>query len=115
MVNDKDEKFEDNVVRQAIPAIQAREDPTIPAPWGRADHGDSSPSSRSDVDNAVYGVATWETWDATAVRFRIYARGLSDGYKEIPSPSGGKAFGKAQDPQDRFHPRARDSTRGTAA
>jgi hypothetical protein len=90
MVNDKDEKFEDNVVPQAIPAIQAREDPSIPVLGGVNIMGILPPSSKPDADDAVYGVATWEKWDHNADRFSIYVRGLSDGYKEIPSPSGAK-------------------------
>jgi hypothetical protein len=48
------------------------------------------PSTKPDVDDAVFGVATWEKWDAKSDRFSIYVRGLSDGYKETPNPSGGK-------------------------
>jgi hypothetical protein len=90
MVNDKDEKFEDLVVPQAIPAIQVREDPTIPIVGGANSMGIFPPSTKPDVDDAVYGVATWEKWDPKAERFSIYVRGLSDGYKEVQSQSGGK-------------------------
>jgi len=90
MVNDKDEKFEANVVPQAIPAIQVREDPSIPVLGGVNIMGLLPPSTKPDVDEAVYGVATWEKWDHKADRFSIYVQGLSDGYKEIPSPSDGK-------------------------
>ena len=90
MVNDKGEEFEDEVVPQAIPLIQHREDPSIPV-LGRVQiTGILPPSTQPDVDGAVYGVATWEKWDDKADRFRIYVRGLSDGSKEIPSPNGGK-------------------------
>ena len=90
MVNDKGEKFEANVVPQAIPAIQAREDPTIPILGGVEIMGILPASTKPDVDDAVYGVATWEEWDHKADHFRIYVRGLSGGDKAIPSPSGGK-------------------------
>ena len=52
------------------------------------------PSTKPDVDDAVFGVATWDKWDLKADRFSIYVRGLSDGYKEVPSPSGGKPIVK---------------------
>ncbi len=90
MLNDKDEKFEANVVPQAIPAIQAREDPAIPILEGVDINGILPASTKPDVDDAVYGVATWEKWDHKADHFRIYVRGLSGVDKAIPSPSGGK-------------------------
>ena len=65
MVNDKGERFEDNVVPQAIPAIQAREDATIPV--GEL-MGFVPTSIKPGVDDAVYGVATWERWDPAADR-----------------------------------------------
>ena len=39
---------------------------------------------------AVFGAAAWDRWDPASDRFSIYVRGLSDGYKEIPNPKGGK-------------------------
>ena len=48
------------------------------------------PSTRPDVDDAVYGVATWDKWDLKSDRFSIYVRGLSDGYKEAVPATGGK-------------------------
>jgi hypothetical protein len=90
MINEKDEKFEDSVVPQAIPAIQMREDATIPILGGVNIMGILPPSTKPDVDDAVYGVATWEKWDPKAERISIYVRGLSDGRKEIPPPNGGK-------------------------
>jgi hypothetical protein len=90
MVNEAGQKFEDNVVPQAIPLIQTREDATIPVLGAVNIMGVIPPSAKPDVDDAVFGVATWEKWDPKADRFSIYVRGLSDGYKEIPNPSGGK-------------------------
>jgi len=90
MVNETGEKFEENVIPQAIPLIQAREDATIPLLGAVNIMGTIPPSTKPDVDDAVYGVATWDKWDLKADRFSIYVRGLSDGYKEVPAPSGGK-------------------------
>jgi len=90
MVNERGEKFEENVIPQAIPLIQAREDATIPLLGAVNVMGTIPPSTKPDVDDAVYGVATWDKWDLKADRFSIYVRGLSDGYKEVPAPSGGK-------------------------
>jgi hypothetical protein len=90
MVNEAGQKFEDNVVPQAIPFIQNREDPTIPVLGAVNIMGVIPPSTKPDVDDAVFGVATWDKWDPKSDRFSIYVRGLSDGYKEFPNPSGGK-------------------------
>jgi hypothetical protein len=90
MVNEQDEKFEDDVVPQAVRAIQLREDPSIPVLGGVNIMGILPASTKPGMDDAVYGVAIWEKWDPKADRFSIYVRGLSDGYKEIPTPSDGK-------------------------
>ncbi len=52
------EKYEENVVPQAIAAIQRREDPTIPALGGLNIKGILPPSTKPEVDEVVYGVAT---------------------------------------------------------
>ncbi len=90
MVNEAGQKFEENVIPQAIPLIQAREDATIPLLGAMNIMGTIPPSTKPDVDDAVYGVATWDKWDPKADRFSIYVRGLSDGYKEVSPTSGGK-------------------------
>jgi hypothetical protein len=90
MVNEAGQKFVENVIPQAVPLIQVREDATIPLLGAVNIVGVIPPSTKPDVDDAVYGVATWDKWDPKADRFSIYVRGLSDGYKEVPSPSGGK-------------------------
>jgi hypothetical protein len=90
MVNETGQKFVENNIPQAIPLIQAREDATIPLLGSLNVMGTIPPSTKPDVDDAVFGVATWDKWDPKADRFSIYVRGLSDGYKEVPAPSGGK-------------------------
>ncbi len=90
MVNEAGKKYEDQVVPEAVSVIQAREDQTIPLLGAVNVMGMLPPSVKPDVDDAVYGVAVWDRWDPRADRFSIYVRGLSDGYKETPSPSGGK-------------------------
>ncbi|HZW30386.1 MAG TPA: hypothetical protein VFF52_06725 [Isosphaeraceae bacterium] len=94
MVNEKGERFEDNVVPEAIPLIQSREDQSIPV-LGAVDlTGMIPPSTKPDVDDAVFGAAVWEKWDPKADRFSIYIRGLSDGYTEVAAPNGGKPVAK---------------------
>jgi len=88
--NEKGEKFEDSVLPQAIPLIQTREDAAIPVLGAVNIVGMIPPSAKPNVDDAVFGVAVWEKWDPKSDRFSIYVRGLSDGYKEVPSESGGK-------------------------
>jgi hypothetical protein len=94
MVNEQHRQFEDEAVPEAIPAIQVREDPTIPV-LGAADIiGTIPPSTRPDEDDAVFGVACWEKWDPKSDRFSIYVRGLSDGRVEVPAAGGGKPTAK---------------------
>jgi hypothetical protein len=90
MVNEAGEKFVDNVIPQAVPVIQVREDATVPLLGAVNVIGVIPPSTKPDVDDAVFGVATWDKWDPKSDRFSIYVRGLSDGYKEVPAASGGK-------------------------
>ncbi|WP_337174281.1 hypothetical protein [Paludisphaera sp.] len=90
MVNERGQKFEDEVVPEAIPIIQAREDVSIEARGAVDIMGTIPPSTKEGVDDAVVGVAVWDRWDPSADRFSIYVRGLSDGYKEITPPDGGK-------------------------
>jgi hypothetical protein len=94
MVNEAGERFEDNVIPQAIPHIQMREDQTIPILGAVNIMGIIPPSTKPDVDDAVFGVATWDKWDAKSDRFSIYVRGLSDGYKEVPASGSGKPVTK---------------------
>jgi hypothetical protein len=91
MVNEAGKKFHDNVIPQAVPLIQAREDATIPLLGAVNVMGMIPPSTKPDVDDAVYGVATWEKWDPMSDRFSIFVRGLSDGYKVVPGQTGAKA------------------------
>jgi hypothetical protein len=90
MVNEEGQKFPDNVIPQAVPLVQAREDATIPLLGAVNIMGIIPPSTKEGGDDAVFGVATWDKWDPRADRFSIYVRGLSYGYKEIPSPTAGK-------------------------
>jgi hypothetical protein len=90
MVNELGQRFPDNVVPQAVPLIQAREDSSIPLLGAVNIMGIIPTCTKPNVDDAVFGVATWDKWDPKADRFSIYVRGLSDGYKEIPPQSGGK-------------------------
>lgn len=94
MVNEEGKKFEDQVIPQAIPLIQAREDQSIPVRGAVDIMGLIPPSTKEGVDDAVFGAAVWEKWDPKSDRFSIYVRGLSDGYKEIPNPNGGKPIVK---------------------
>jgi hypothetical protein len=90
MVNEKGQRLEDEVIPEAIPIIQGREDRTIPVLGAVDVIGVIPPSTKPNVDDAVFGAACWDRWDPKADRFSIYVRGLSDGYVEVPAESGGK-------------------------
>ena len=94
MVNEEGKRFEDQVIPEVIPLIQDREDRTIPVLGAVSIMGIIPPSTKQGVDDAVFGAAVWEKWDRKSDRFSIYVRGLSDGYKEMPNPAGGKPIVK---------------------
>jgi len=49
-------------------------------------------STKQGVEDAVFGVAIWEGVDPKADKLTVFVRGLSDGYREDPSPdAGGKS------------------------
>ncbi|WP_406693373.1 hypothetical protein V5E97_20325 [Singulisphaera sp. Ch08] len=90
LVTDTGKRYEDTVLPQAVPIIEAREDPSIPLLGAVNIMGTVPPSTKEGIDDAVFGVAVWEGVDPKADRFNIYVRGLSDGYQLLPSPDGGK-------------------------
>jgi hypothetical protein len=96
MVNEAGQKFEDEVIPEAIPLIQVREEPTIPLRGAADIIGTIAPSTEPNVDDAVFGVACWENWDPKSERFSIYVRGLSDGRVEVPAAGGGKPAAKSK-------------------
>ena len=90
MINEDGKRFEDRVIPEAIPLIQAREDPSIPVLGAVNIMGIIPPSTKQGVDDAVFGVAVWDNWDVKSDRFSLYVRGLSDGYKQVTDPGNGK-------------------------
>jgi len=90
LVTDTGKRYEDSVLPEAVKIIQAREDPTVPLIGAVDIMGMIPPSTKQGIDDAVFGVAVWENVDPKADRFSVYVRGLSDGYQEVPNPSGGK-------------------------
>ena len=96
MVNEAGQKFEDEVIPEAIPLIQLREEPTIPLRGAADIIGTIAPSTEPNVDDAAVGVACWENWDPKSERFSIYVRGLSDARVEVPAAGGGKPTAKSK-------------------
>lgn len=90
LVPDKGRRVEELVWRPAVELIKAREDPAIPLLGAVDIVGMIPPSTKQGVDDAVFGVAMWMDVDPRADRLKVYVRGLSDGYQEIPSPEQSK-------------------------
>lgn len=83
IVTNTNKRFDDIPMPQAVKLIQAREDPATPL-LGSVDLvGLVPPSTKDGVDDAVYGVAIWDSFDPKASRIAVYVRGLSDGYQEV--------------------------------
>ena len=90
LVTDTGKRYEEAVLPAAVKLIQVREDAAISL-LGAVDlAGVIPPSTKEGVDDTVFGVAIWQGVDPHADKMSIYVRGLSDGYKENPSPDGGK-------------------------
>jgi hypothetical protein len=90
IITDTGQRCEEAVLPKAVKIIQAREDPSIPLLGAVDVAGVIPPSTKDGVDDAVYGVAIWDKVDPKADRLQIYVRGLSEGYKDVPAPDGGK-------------------------
>lgn len=90
LITDTGKRYEDTVLQMAVPNIQHREDPTKPLLGAVSIQGVIPPSTKQGVDDAVYGVAIWEAIDPHADGFKIYVRGLSDGYQLVQPPEGGR-------------------------
>lgn len=91
LITDTGKRYEDAVLPMAVPLIQNREDPTTPLLGAVSIQGVIPPSTKDGVDDAVFGVAIWEGIDARADAFKVYVRGLSDGYQLVQPPDGGRA------------------------
>jgi hypothetical protein len=94
MVNESQERLEDEVIPEAVPIIQSREDKSIPLHGAVDVIGMIPPSTKPNVDDAVFGVACWDRWDPKSDRFSIFVRGLSDGFVQVPGQDGGKPVAK---------------------
>jgi hypothetical protein len=90
LVTDTGKRIEASPVPIAVERIQVREDPTIPLLGEVSTMGVIPVSSKPGIDDAVFGVATWEGVDPNADKFSVYVRGLSDGYQEVHASGDGK-------------------------
>lgn len=92
LIDDQGKRYDDVVLPQAVKNIQAREDPRIELLGAVNVMGMIPPSTKEGVDDAIYGVAVWDTLDFKADSFKIYVRGLSDGSQTVNPPDGAKPF-----------------------
>ena len=91
LVTNTGKRYEDTVLPQAVKNISNREDPTISHLHGAVDiMGVIPPSTKQDIDDAVFGVAIWDGVDPKADKMTIFVRGLSDGWRNDPAADGGK-------------------------
>jgi hypothetical protein len=88
LVTDTGKRYEDMVIPEAVKVIQAREKVETPL-RGAVDIVGILPVSgtKEGIDDVVYGVAVWEGIDPEADAFKIYVRGLSDGYRVVTPPA----------------------------
>ena len=88
LLTDTGKRIEEAVLPLAVPLIQGREDKSIPLLGAVDVVGVIPPSTKANIDDAVYGVALWDNVDPKADRLSIYVRGLSDGFQETKGPDG---------------------------
>lgn len=83
----------DRVVPVAIQAIQQKEDPNRKLLSTVEISAKSIPLSTDQVDNSVWGVATWEDVDPAIDLFSVYVEGLTNAYKWLDVPGKERVFG----------------------
>jgi hypothetical protein len=77
VITNTGKRYEEAVLPNAVKIVKAREDPSIPLLGAVDIAGIIPPSTKAGVDDAVF-----------------YVRGLSDGYKDVAPPDGGKPVAK---------------------
>jgi hypothetical protein len=92
LVTDDGKRHEDIVLPVAVRKIQAKVDPSKPLLGAVTVMGEIPPSTKDGIDDAVYGVAIWDDVDFRSDSFKIYVRGLSDGFQQVTPPDGGEPF-----------------------
>jgi hypothetical protein len=90
LITDTGKRYEEAVIPGAVPIVRAREDASVSLLGAVDIAGVIPPSTKDGIDDAVYGVAMWDNVDPKADHMQIYVRGLSNGYKDVSSPDGGK-------------------------
>lgn len=82
--------YEEKVIPEAVAAIQAREDKNRKL-YNTAEMTGEIPPSTKEVDNTIWGVATWEGVDPRTDRFSITVQGLTNAYRWADAEAGYKA------------------------
>jgi hypothetical protein len=91
LVTDTGKRYEDTAgLPQALAKIQKKEDPNVEVHGAVDINGIIPPSKKEGVDDVVTGAAIWENIDPHADAFKIYVRGLSDGYQLVTPPGADK-------------------------
>ena len=92
LVTDTGKVHLDQPVPKAVDIIQAREDPSVKLLGVPDIQGYIPVSTKSGLDDVVYGVACWVVDDdiAKADSFKVYVRGLSDSLQVVREPGSGK-------------------------
>ena len=83
----------DDPLPMAVPKVQTREGGEFPVLGMPMVVGSVPPSTKLNIDDAVYGVAFWivDKDLAKADAFKVYVRGLSDALQVVQPPGGGAA------------------------
>lgn len=88
--NDRHEEFQDQVIPEALVAINKREkvnyksSVSVVQPIPEA----SDAGAGAGADNAIMGVAMWRGIDPEADRYTVFMTGFSNGYRKLEGPDG---------------------------
>lgn len=88
--HDVQKLYEERILPEAIPLIQAREDKNRKL-LSTAEISGEIPSSTPEIDRSIWGVVTWEGIDPRTDRFSIFVDGLTNAYRWDDPPGGYQA------------------------
>jgi hypothetical protein len=86
--NDRHEEYTDQVIPEALAAINKREKGNYKSSVGVVGPLPEANDPGAGYDHAIQGVAMWKGIDPDADRYTVYMTGFSNGYRKFDGPDG---------------------------
>lgn len=86
--NDRHEIYSDQVIPEALAAINKREKSTLKSSVGAVGPLPEANDPGSGYEHAISGVAMWRGIDPDADRYTVYMTGFSNGFRKVNGPDG---------------------------